>query len=105
VRDWRNEVFVQMSEFWIGRAIRTENWTYAVAAPRGNTPFKHERSAPRYVPFQLYDLRADPNQLVNLVGRKETKQVEDDLRQRLLARMKEVGDAPAEIAECAFPYS
>jgi arylsulfatase A-like enzyme len=105
VRDWRNEVFVQMSEFWIGRAIRTENWTYAVAAPRGNTPFKPERSAPRYVPFQLYDLRADPNQLVNLVGRKETKQVEDDLRQRLLARMKEVGDAPAEIAECAFPYS
>lgn len=102
---WRNEVFIQMSEFWVARALRTPEWTYTMAAPRGSGKFRPEPNAPAYVSFQLYDNRADPNQLVNLAGRKETKVIEEQLRQRLQARMQEAGDKPSELNACEFPYA
>ncbi len=104
-RDWNNEVFVQMSEFWVARALRNEEWTLVAAGPRHDGSFEPERSAPRYVSFQLYNNKADPHQLVNLAGRRETKEVEAHLRQRLQSRMSEIGDASAELAPCAFPYA
>ncbi len=96
-----NEIFVQMSEFWTARALRTPDYTYVVAAPLG----VHKANAPRYNAFQLYDNRADPYQLINLCGRKETAAVELKLRERLLVRMSEAGDPPAEILPCEFPYA
>ncbi len=103
--DWRNEVFVQMAEFWVARALRTPKWTYVMAAPRGNGKFTPAPNAPSYSSFQLYDNFADPHQLVNLAGRKETAAIEPELRERLRARMQEAGDKPAELEQCAFPYA
>jgi arylsulfatase A-like enzyme len=102
---WHDEIFVQMSEFWVARALRNREWTYVMAAPRHDAKFKPEPNAPAYVSFQLYDNRADPHQLVNLAGRKETAAVEAQLRERLKQRMQDVGDKPAELLPCAFPYS
>lgn len=102
--DWRNEIFIQMSEFWVARGLRTPDWTYAVAAARDGERFRPEPNAPRYSAFQLYDNRADPHQLVNLAGREETVAVEQHLRERIKARMQEAGDKPAELLPCAFPY-
>ena len=31
---WRNEVFIQTAEFMVGRALRTEQWTYVVGAAK-----------------------------------------------------------------------
>jgi len=103
--DWRNEVFIQMSEFWVARALRTPEWTYIMAAPRSSGKFQPEPNAPAYASFQLYDNRADPNQLVNLAGRKETKRVEEELQGRLRARIQEAGDKAAELKPCEFPYA
>ncbi len=105
VNDSRNEVFVQMSEYWNARALRTPEWTYVVTAPRVNGKHTPKPNAPQYWAFQLYDNRADPHQLVNLAGRKETVAVEAQLRERLKARMREIGDAPAELLACEFPYA
>jgi arylsulfatase A-like enzyme len=102
---WRNEVFIQMSEFWVARALRTPQWTYIVAAPRENLPFRPAPNAPRYVFFQLYNNFADPHQLVNMAGRKETAETESRLRERLRQRMREVGDTSAELDPCMFPYA
>ena len=99
-----NEIFVQMSEFWTARALRTPEFTYVVAAPRTAQKYVPQPNAPRYNAFQLYDNRADPHQLVNLCGRQETASVELNLRERLLARMSEAGDPPAEILPTPFPY-
>ncbi|MGH9435090.1 MAG: sulfatase-like hydrolase/transferase, partial [Terriglobia bacterium] len=33
---WRNEVFIQISESMVGRALRTADWTYCVADRSGN---------------------------------------------------------------------
>jgi arylsulfatase A-like enzyme len=103
--DWRNEVFFQMSEYWVGRGLRTPQWTFVSVAPRGDDKFKPAPHAPAYSSFQLYDNEADPHQLVNLAGRKEVESVEPELRERLLSRMEEAGDAPAELRPCPFPYA
>jgi len=87
----RDEVFIQISESMTGRALRTPQWTYVVAAPG------REQSATHYTEYQLYDLYADPHQLVNLAGRRETRDVSAHLRERLRAHMQEAGEAPAEI--------
>lgn len=102
---WSNDVFISMSEFWVARGLRTPDWSYAVAAPRGRAAFKPEPNAPVYYGFQLYDNRADPHQLVNLAGRHETVEIEQHLRERLRAIMQQAGDKPAELRPCQFPYS
>jgi arylsulfatase A-like enzyme len=89
----REEVFIQISESMTGRALRTPQWTYVVSTPDG----KSQQSAPRYVEYQLYDLFADPDQLVNLAGRRETREVSARLRERLRARMVEAGEEQAEM--------
>ena len=91
--DWRDEVFIQISESMTGRALRSPQWTYVVAEPDG----KSHPSANTYVEYQLYDLFADPHQLVNLAGRRETRDIATHLRERLLIRMKEAGEEQSQI--------
>ena len=91
--DWEDEVFIQISESMTGRALRTPQWTYVVAEPDG----KSHPSATTYVEYQLYDLFADPHQLVNLAGRRETRDVAAQLRERLLTRMREAGEEQSQI--------
>jgi arylsulfatase A-like enzyme len=100
-----DEAFFQMSEFWNARGLRTQDWTYVAAAPREKPLHEAKPNSPGYHTFQLYDNRADPYQLVNLAGRKETKAIEERLQERLLVRMREAGDPPAELAFCEYPYS
>jgi arylsulfatase A-like enzyme len=103
---WRNEAFIQISESMVARALRTPEWTYCVAdrsAANGTT----SGSSKSYDEYQMYDLRGDPNQLVNLAGRQDVAalvhpggdrslpQIAGGLRERLLARMAEADeDAP-----------
>jgi arylsulfatase A-like enzyme len=95
---WRDEVFIQISESMTGRALRTPQWTYVVAEPDG----KSHESASTYVEYQLYDLFADPHQLVNLAGRRETRDISAHLRELLLSRMKEAGEEQAQILPAAL---
>lgn len=84
------EVFVQISESQVGRAIRTRRWKYSVAAPHADG--WDDPGADEYVEDLLYDLDADPHELTNLAGHPEYVDVAADLRGRLLARMTAVGE-------------
>ena len=103
VEGWRDEVYFEMTEFTTGRGLRTPQYTYAVSAPK-LPGWKVVPSAEKYVEYILYDNYADPYQQVNLAGRVPYQAVAADLRKRLLARMKEAGDAPATIEPSWFPY-
>jgi len=92
----------------VGRALRTDQWTYCVVDPSlsGEHPYSKN-----YVEYQMYNLASDPHQLVNLAGRRDVPklvhgfgervdtQIADHLRERLLAHMAEAGDPPAEIRQ------
>jgi arylsulfatase A-like enzyme len=90
---WPNEVFVQISESMTGRMLRTPEWAYVVAQPDGQS----RASSTHYEEYQLYNLHSDPHQLVNLAGRRETREISSVLRERLRNKMVEAGEGSAEI--------
>lgn len=95
---WRNEALIQFSGSAIGRALRTHEWLYCVVDPE-----KSGEDAPnsgKYQEYQIYNLAADPHQLVNFVGRRErgdwdefsARTGADELRERLKTRLIEAGE-------------
>lgn len=109
---WRNEVFIQISESQTARAIRTPEWTYVALAPDADT--RTDSGSMTYRDYQLYNNFADPAQIINLAGRSDPaglvhyagnrsmRQITDELRERLLTRMEEAGEARPEISR--WPY-
>jgi len=98
---WPDEVYIQISEAEVGRAIRTRRWKYAVYAPE-KRGWEHPDSDV-YVERYLYDLAADPYEQVNLVGRGDYRSVSDELREKLSTRMEAAGEARAEILPARYP--
>lgn len=104
---WRNEVFIQLSQSMVGRALRTAEWTYCVADRHGNGG--RDPASSHYEEYQMYNLASDPHQLVNLAGRADNPslvhyngdqplpEVADYLRQRLMTRMQEAGEERPQI--------
>ncbi|MGH9327450.1 MAG: sulfatase-like hydrolase/transferase [Terriglobia bacterium] len=106
-QSWRQEAFIQVSESQVGRAIRTPEWTYYVIDPNGLGD--RDAGSMHYEEYQMYNLSADPHQLLNLAGRHDNPklvhyngdqplpEVASYLRQRLIARMVEAGEAAPRI--------
>jgi arylsulfatase A-like enzyme len=89
--DWPAEVFAQISESQVGRCVRTHRWKYSVSAPE-----KSGWDAPgsdHYVEEFLYDLLADPWELTNLIEHDSHAEVRAVMRERLIRRMVEAGEA------------
>ncbi|WP_256390793.1 sulfatase-like hydrolase/transferase [Natronoarchaeum rubrum] len=87
--------FIQVSESQVGRALRTDRWKYAVAAPK-RTGWRGGNGSPAseiYVERNLYDLRRDPAERVNLAGRPNYREVADQLKETLLEYIREVEGA------------
>src|SRR5437016_301087 len=101
---WRNEIYFEMAEYVTGRGLRTPQYTYAVMAPR-LPGWRAVPGADKYVEYILYDNYADPAQHVNLAGRVPYQEVSQNLRGRLLARIREASGAAPTIEPCWFPYS
>ena len=95
-----DEAFVQISESGLGRAVRTRRWKYAAHAPGASG---RERFADRLVETHLYDLVADPYELVNLAGLATHKAVRDEMKAGLLRRMAEAGEPPVEVEDASDP--
>ncbi|MFE5317686.1 sulfatase-like hydrolase/transferase [Paenibacillus sp. NPDC056579] len=87
---WPQDVFVQISESQVARALRTQRWKYGVHAPERH-PIKDSGSS-EYVEQFLYDLEADPYELTNLVEFQSHEAVRARLRERLIQRMIEAGE-------------
>jgi arylsulfatase A-like enzyme len=88
---WPEEAFIQISESHVGRALRTARWKYSVGAPDADR--WADAGSDRYVEQFLYDLESDPYELTNLIGFESHQEVAVRLRQRLIERMVEAGEA------------
>jgi uncharacterized sulfatase len=91
----RDDVFVQISESQVGRALRADRWKYSVQAPTANGTLDRESGI--YEEAFLYDLEADPHERENLVREPEYREVRDELRGRLLSRLVGAGESPPTI--------
>jgi len=97
---WPEEVYIQISESQVGRAIRTDRWKYAVIAYDKEPWF--DPVSDRYVESELYDLEADPHELTNRIDSESHRKVIDEMRERLVRRIVEAGepDPIIEPSEC-----
>ena len=93
--DWPSEMFVQISEAEVGRAVRTERWKYSVVAPDKHG--SRDAGSDQYLEAHLYDLLADPYELTNLAGLQSHVEVAAALRERLLRRMVAAGERAPQI--------
>ena len=80
-----NQVYIEISEAGIGRALRTRRWTYCIethdeAASLGG-------SSETYTEAYLYDNDADPHQQNNLIRNPDYRPTADELKARLLVAM------------------
>lgn len=80
--DRPNEVFAQISESRVGRAIRTPDYAYSVYAPGVNGGA--QAAADVYADDFLYDLNKDPFELQNVAADPAYAEVKRELRRRLL---------------------
>jgi arylsulfatase A-like enzyme len=88
--EWPEEIFIQISEAQVGRAVRTQRWKYSVVAP--DKDGLTDPTSDRFVEEFLYDLQADPYELSNLVGLESHAEVAAVMRRRLIRRMVEAGE-------------
>jgi len=77
-----------------GRALHTGRWKYAVTA---EDAYRGAATAPEYRETHLYDLRADPYELSNLIRSPAHRETCEALSAALLERAKEIGEPPATI--------
>lgn len=88
--DWPDDVFIQTSEHELGRSLRTSRWKYGVLDREADPAT--QAASNTYQEAYLYDLKADPWELNNLVGYDSHQSLSAKLRSRLVARMIAIGE-------------
>ena len=89
-KQWNNTELIQISQSMVGRAIRTKEWTYCVAAPNLNGGKMESSMA--YQEYLMYNDFGDPAQLVNLAGRQPFRKTAAQLCDQLLQMIVESGE-------------
>ncbi len=95
-----NTAFMQISESQLGRAIKTDKYTYSVKK-RGSFGIE-SASSNVYVEDILYDNDKDLHQVNNLIKDPEYAQVRSDLRDQLLSKIKAVEGKTPKIKKRLF---
>lgn len=88
--NWSEEVFIQISESQVGRAVRTHRWKYGVTAP--DKDGWSDPSSDHYVESYLYDLLSDPYELSNLIDHSSHAEVAKVMQERLIRQMVAAGE-------------
>jgi uncharacterized sulfatase len=88
--NWPQEVFVQISESQVGRAVRTKRWKYSVRAENKNGV--RDSYSDEYMEDKLYNLEKDPYERHNLVGDPTLADVRAKLAKILKRRMVAAGE-------------
>jgi len=89
---WKQEVYIQISESFVGRAIRTDRYTYCVYAP-DKDPVR-DSASDTYRDRYLFDNLNDPSQAANLIDDPAYAAVKDDLRACLIACAQKAAEPP-----------
>lgn len=91
----RDDVFIQISESYLGRALRTKKYKYCIIDPKKH-PYKDSYSL-EYEEHYLYDLENDPLEKVNLINHKSYEDVREELRKRIKEYIKDIENIDVKI--------
>ncbi len=80
--EWENVMFY---EFEILRAVRAERWKYIARHPGG--------------PHELYDMKNDPHERVNLYGQPGMEAIRDEMAEKLTAFFDQYADPQYDISK------
>jgi arylsulfatase A-like enzyme len=94
-----DDVFIQVSEDHVGRALRTSRWKYEIVAPDADG--WNDMDSLIYAEGHLYDLENDRHELHNLANSPQHAEVRARLRDRLIARMLAAGEPAPKIMPVA----
>jgi arylsulfatase A-like enzyme len=92
---WRDEVFIQISEAQVGRALCNGKYKYSVSAP-GLDGYK-DCFSDSFTEEFLYDLESDPYESVNLVTNQELENVRAKFREIMIAYIEKIEHRTPEI--------
>ncbi len=95
--DWENLAYVQISESYVGRALRGRRYKYVVYAP-DKDPWA-DSGSDVYRERYLFDLEKDPLERHNLLGDKGYEKVRDFMRDRLIGFAARAGEGRIRIVE------
>lgn len=84
----RDEVFIQISESYVGRALRTKSYKYCII-DESKHPYEAINSN-IYKECYLYDLTKDPLEKVNLINDKNYDNIKVMLREKIKKYLKEI---------------
>ncbi len=93
--EWKNTELIQISESMTARAIRTQDWCYCVVDRDPKSISKP--SSTHYDEYLFYDEAGDPNEFVNLAGRKEYRKQAAILSDQLKELIVGAGEPEPEI--------
>jgi arylsulfatase A-like enzyme len=96
-KGWPDDVFIQISESQIGRAVRTKRWKYCVTAT--DKDGWSASDSPVYTEQYLYDLEYDPHEQTNLIGYASHREAAKKMRERLLKYLAKVEKSSPGIIE------
>lgn len=85
---WDDMAFIQISESQVGRAIRTQRWTYSVHAPEKNKTL--DSFSTTYLSQFLYDNDADPYQQDNLINNAKYLNILEEMKIKIISKIREV---------------
>ncbi|MDX1358516.1 MAG: arylsulfatase, partial [Clostridia bacterium] len=91
----REGVYMQISEDHVGRAVATPTWKYAVIDKKASGT--RDPNGSEYTEAYLYDLKKDPFERSNLIGKEGYSEIRLELRRLLHELMVEAGEVPVEI--------
>ena len=96
-KDWPQEVFLQISESQVGRAIRTKKYKYSVRAIHKNGNL--DANSDVYYEDYLYDLETDYHEKKNLVKDPAYTKIRAELNKILIRRMTEANEEAPKIVQ------
>lgn len=96
-QDWPQEAYVEVfNDGWLERCVRTQRWMYGI---RRTVEGINLQDGWTFFAAYLYDQKADPWQLENLVGAEQYADVETVMKERLVRRMTAAGEPVPEILQ------
>jgi len=89
--NFREHIYAEISESHVGRCVRTSRWKYSIRKLPNNA----------FIDDFLYDIKADPWELNNIIGYRSHQQVVKVMRDRLVKQMLAIGQEKPIIIDAA----